>query len=920
MDQGISAYLGVYLDELEEQLQILDEECLRLEREGANAETIQRIFRAAHTLKGSSAAMGFEAIKELTHRVENVFDGIRSGRLGVSVALINVLFAALDVLRGGKTALLAGRPGDIEVGGLLERLELICTPGELEASASQADGAADDDGLGDATQLRRQVEAAWRYLDETQRSVVAEGCESGYRVYAVYARTHPQALMKQVRALLVCSHLQELGELVASYPAAAAMDSEEFNGEMVYVLATLADETAILQLLEQIADIAEIVVREVLPQAETPPGSAIASRTDAATPGAEQALASVAAEPPAGLQAEPEEAAGRECDAGTAAQPVMAPVVPAGAAGTTPRSAEPAAGAQSAASPAAAAGDPESKVKVNPTVRVDVERLERLLNFVGELIINNTRLHEVKHRLNGQFRENGDVQLLNDIAAHFGRVIGELQDGMMKTRMLPIEQLFNRFPRTVRDIAIKSGKDIDFVIEGRETELDRTLIEELGDPILHILRNAADHGLESPEERQQAGKPAKGRLVLKAAHQENQIVITISDDGRGIDPERIKQSAIRKGFVTAEAAERMTREEQIFLIFHSGVSTAAAVTDLSGRGVGMDIVRAHIEKLNGIIHIDTEVGQGTVFTIKLPLTLAIIRSLLIKLGRQTFAVPLVNVIEIVRLSAGDIRTVQGQEVCLIRGAVFPLVRMHSRLQIQGESATGKQYVVILGHADKRVCLAVDGLVGNQEIVIKSLGDYVGNVPYIAGSTILGDGSVALILDVGTIAREEGSMLADVRAELYAAERVEKDELQLVTFRLADGQYALDIERMKEIITVPPVTRVVSAPGELLGMINLRGSMLPVWDLRACLGLPPTDVSPKTRIIVVELGGKDVGIRVDQVTEVLKILRSELQAVPKELLDSRPGAMEQACRHEGGFVLLLQLERILPREAASFGPI
>jgi two-component system chemotaxis sensor kinase CheA len=317
--------------------------------------------------------------------------------------------------------------------------------------------------------------------------------------------------------------------------------------------------------------------------------------------------------------------------------------------------------------------------------------------------------------------------------------------------MLPIEQLFNRFPRMVRDLTRDLGKEIDLAIEGKDTELDRTLIEEIADPLIHLIRNAVDHGIEKPDTREQSGKNRTGTLTIRAAHEDNQVVIYVEDDGAGIDPIKMKKSALDKGVISVEEAELLSDREAIGLIFRPGFSTASIVSDVSGRGVGMDIVRSHIEKLNGLIDIETKLGQGTSFKIRLPLTLAIIIGLLVKMHEQTFIIPMSNIAEIVRVTSKDIETVRGQSVIVLRNQVIPIVWMHDNFNIS-RMENGRSHIplVIVGSAEKRLALAVDELIGNQEIVIKSLGSYIGKVDCIAGSTILGDGKVALILDISGI--------------------------------------------------------------------------------------------------------------------------------------------------------------------------
>jgi two-component system, chemotaxis family, sensor kinase CheA len=398
--------------------------------------------------------------------------------------------------------------------------------------------------------------------------------------------------------------------------------------------------------------------------------------------------------------------------------------------------------------------------KVSPMVRVDVERLESLMNLVGELVIDQTRIAQLGTLLRDAYPSDETVDDLEQVSNHISRVIGELQESVMKTRMLPIEQLFNRFPRMVRDLALSLDKDIRLVLEGAETELDRTVIEEIGDPLIHLIRNAIDHGIEPKAERARTGKAGGGTLRLTAAHLENQVVITVEDDGAGLHTERIKRVALEKGLVSLHQCESMSDQDLNMLIFHPGFSTSSVVSDVSGRGVGMDIVRSHIENLNGLIELETKAGEGTRFTIKLPLTLAILRGLLIRLKDITYALPMSSVIEIVRMSRKEISSVKGQAVVKIREQVLPLVWLHDSFRIPRPThKTRNVFVVVVGSAEKRLGLVVDELVGNQEIVVKSVGSYIGKIDGVSGATILGDGSVALILDVSGLFKMAGQSKA-----------------------------------------------------------------------------------------------------------------------------------------------------------------
>ncbi len=385
------------------------------------------------------------------------------------------------------------------------------------------------------------------------------------------------------------------------------------------------------------------------------------------------------------------------------------------------------------------------------------------MNLVGELVIGKTRLLQIGSELADNYHLGDISSSLNEVTAQVGQITNELQEEVMRARMLPIEQVFNKFPRLVRDLARTAGKQINFVVEGKETEIDRSVLEEIGDPLIHILRNAIDHGIEMPEERKKAGKPAEGNVYLGARHEENHIVVEITDDGRGIDPNKLKDKAINKGFITPEAAEKMSDRDAYELMFLSGFSTAEKVSEISGRGVGMDVVRSNIKKINGSVGIESEMGRGTKFTIKLPLTLVIVDALIVVLSGKLYAIPLSMVKEVLRLGKGDIKLVDKLETILLRGSVLPLLRLNELFGHIGskERKDGRGlHVVVVGYGDNRVGLIVDHLVSKMEIMIKALGDYLGDVDGISGATILGDGKVALVIDpVALIAKVDTRALS-----------------------------------------------------------------------------------------------------------------------------------------------------------------
>jgi two-component system chemotaxis sensor kinase CheA len=383
------------------------------------------------------------------------------------------------------------------------------------------------------------------------------------------------------------------------------------------------------------------------------------------------------------------------------------------------------------------------------TIRVDVDRLDNLMNLVGELVLARNRLSQVTQSLIEKYERIEMSKQIADISSQIDFVTTELQMAVMKTRMVPIEKVFNGLPLLARNLMRTIGKDVDLQIYGKETELDKSLIEELNDPLIHMIRNAIDHGIEFPEERIKLGKPSQGIVIVSAERDGNFILITMEDDGRGMDAEQIKLKAIERGLITEEQAREMSKSEALNLVFIPGFSTKQETTNISGRGVGMDVVKTKIAKLKGIVEIDSEYGKGTIITLKLPLTLAIIQGLLMKVADETFAVPLNTVFEIVRLGSDEIYTIQGREVMRVRDSVLPIARMCDiigRTNAPDHSKTS--YVVIVGWGGKQIGLLVDSLLGQKEIVIKTLGNYLGDIPGIAGSTILGDGSVILVIDVG----------------------------------------------------------------------------------------------------------------------------------------------------------------------------
>ncbi len=538
-------------------------------------------------------------------------------------------------------------------------------------------------------------------LNDYVVALAASSIAEGARLDHVHVRLAPDCSLKSARAFMVYKQLEALGDIIASIPDTEAIEQENFELDLHYLLLSRSSLGSSAKALDGISELESVEVHENLhPRTEQPAQAETASAASAA--------------------------------GGPQLQVVHPPAsdAPAATAAATPGGSEPASGQR-------------AQVKQTQTIRVDTERLDVLLNLVGELVIGKTRLASL-----ASSTKSGE---LSGAIEHFGHIVSDLQNIVMQTRMVPIETVFNRFPRMIRDLAKARGKQIELVMTGGETELDRTVIDEIGDPLVHLIRNGLDHGVETPEDRIAVGKPASGTLTLAAFHEGSNVFIQIRDDGKGIDADRIRQKALEKGVITAEQAASMTREQAINLIFAAGFSTAEQITDISGRGVGMDVVRTKIEQLSGEIKVHTEVGQGSTFTIKLPLTLAIVQALLIRVANEDFAIPLAYIEETLKVDPAKVQKVKDQDVYLLRGEILPLVHMHDLL-LSPQTEEGRGWrVVVVRSGNARAGLLVDETVGQTEIVIKSLGRHLQNTPYISGGTILGDGTVALILDVPQIA-------------------------------------------------------------------------------------------------------------------------------------------------------------------------
>ncbi len=664
--------LNVFLQEAEEQLQLLDEDIIRLEKEAHNADLLQEIFRAAHTLKGSSGMLGFTRMAELTHHMEDVLDKVRKGLLGVTPELVDALLESLDGLKSLTASLGSGGEDAVDVSRAVTALRAI----------------AGSDAPGGASQAARTPIEPAVLRDAAALARIDEAVAAGGQCFVVRATLSPDAAWGAVRCFQIYTELATRGEVVASDPTIDAIQAEQCGDVLQAVVVTAQGAEELRAAVQAIDDVQS---------------AEIGTWADAAA----QAAADI--------------------DEASASQPA-ASAAPVG---------------DRAAAEAGAA-----RIEATQTIRMDVDRLDALMNLVGELVIDRTRINQITKVLQARYRGDEVVQSLEQIAAHIGKMVEDLNDGMMQARMVPIGTLFSKFPRLVRDLARSTGKHADLITEGEDTEIDRAVIEKIKDPLIHLLRNAVDHGIEPPEVRAAAGKPEAGTIRLVARHDQGRILITLTDDGGGIDANAVKRTAVRRGIVTADAAERMSEHEALELIFAAGLSTAAATTDISGRGVGMDVVRSSIGALNGVVSVETRAGAGTTFTLHLPLTLATFRGLLVESAKAVYAIPLSYVQETGRLEPSLVETIVDREVVNLRGTLMPLFRLSV---ISAEGPSGREdFMVVVRIGDRPAALAVDRLMEQQEVVVKSLGSTIGRARGVAGASILGDGEVALILDVATL--------------------------------------------------------------------------------------------------------------------------------------------------------------------------
>lgn len=695
----VSQYLEIFIDESEEHLQTLSDCIMVLEKEPDNKDTINEVFRAAHSLKGMAGTMGFKRMQHLTHDMENVFQEVRSDRVKVTSGMIDLLFKCLDALEGYLDNIKStSDEGTEDNEVIIKELNDFIAKADGEAAAESEPKAQAVAEAAPAAPQEEKAEQEKIELTDEEKKAVREAETNGQHIYAMTVHIQKDCLLKAARAFLVFKAVEDFGQILVYRPSSQDIEDEKFELEFSFFLASEEASDKIVAAAKAVSEIEKVdleeihldeYVKETEPQEEQPAQETAAEQKE--TP-AEAPKAAEKKAPAAKKQ--------------TNAKPVT-----------------------------------------GRTVRVDIEKLDALMNQVSELIIAKNSLVSISSSESGEYQN----QSFHEQIEYLERITTNLHESVMKVRMVPIESVVNKFPRMIRDLSRKLGKKMELYMTGEDTELDRTVVDQIGDPLQHLLRNSADHGLEDNATRVERGKPEVGSIFLKAFQEGNNVIIEVGDDGNGIDVAAVRDKAIERGVITAEQAENMTRKEFINLLFLPSFSMAKKITDISGRGVGLDVVKSNIEALGGDVEVHTKLGEGTTFIVRLPLTLAIIQALMVEIRDEKYAIALGSISNIESIPVNEIKYVQAQEVIHLRGAVIPLIRLDQVLDMEEKQEEPENLtVVIVKKGDSLAGLVVDNLIGQQEIVIKSLGKYINNNKIISGATILGDGEVALILDVNTL--------------------------------------------------------------------------------------------------------------------------------------------------------------------------
>lgn len=679
----------MFIEESKEHLQACNEHLLELEKNPEDLAIVNEVFRSAHTLKGMSATMGYEDIADLTHVMENILDAIRNSKLPVTTEILDVVFESVVYLEQMVYDIEAGGTGKKDVTALVALLNRI-EAGETGVSLADAEVAATT-----VVETENEKLSGIQY-DDYEMTVMAQSFEQGYKAFEITVRLREDCLLKAARVYMVFEILEAAGDIIKSDPPVDRLEEEDFEHQFTAVLLTEETEAAVKAKVMKVSEVEEVTLKSITNEYLLESKRSIEDELVKEAEKVKQVVIPAVEKSPA----------------------------------KTPSSNTPSTRAQSNSH--------------NRTIRVNIERLDILMNLFEELVIDRGRLQSIADEMHHPE--------LTETVERITRVSGDLQNIILNMRMIPVETVFNRFPTMVRQLARDLDKKVSLEIIGAETELDRTVIDEIGDPLVHLIRNALDHGVETPAERRESGKPEQGTITLRAYHSGNNVFIELEDDGAGVNRERVLAKAISSGIVTPEEAPHMTNNQVAELILASGFSTAEKVSDVSGRGVGLDVVRTTIESLGGHISIESTEGKGSLFQVQLPLTLSIISVMLVELDKEMYAIPLTSIIETAIIQTSEIMNAHNQKVIDFRGSIIPLLDLKEIFEMPGKQQDAEEYqsVVIVRKGEKLAGLVVDSFIGQQEIVLKALGNYLTSVFAISGATILGDGQVALIVDCNSL--------------------------------------------------------------------------------------------------------------------------------------------------------------------------
>ncbi|MBU5466757.1 chemotaxis protein CheA [Virgibacillus sp. MSJ-26] len=662
-------YLDVFIDESREHLDVLYQQLLELENHPTDMSIIEEIFRAAHTLKGMAATMGYESLANLTHKLENIFDGIRDEKIQVSTETMDVLFESVDDLNRMVEDISGGGNGSKEISKIVESLD------EIEEGKNRAESNVDLTKNAPTIAKSENTLRSIKELDEFELSILKESENREFINYEITVHLNKDCLLKGARTLMVFNVLERMGEVIKAEPPVHELEEENFDSIFTVIFVSKLDENEMREMILTVSEIDKVTIQpfsiqnyekeegsnnSLLPRNDNNKEKEIVKRTNRAA---------------------------------------------------------------------------------SKTIRVRIDRLNTLMNLFEELVIDRGRLEQISQEF--------EHQDLRETVERMSRISGDLQNVILTMRMVPIDQVFSRFPNMIRSLSRELHKKININIVGADTELDRTVIDEIGDPLIHLLRNAVDHGVETPDIRQTRGKPEEGTIRLEAYHSGNHVIIEIADDGGGINKEAVLNKALQNELITEQEVRSLSDQEVNELILASGFSTAETVSDISGRGVGLDVVKNTIESLGGSIAIESEFGKGTIFTVQLPLTLSIISAMLVDVEKEKYAIPLSSIIETAIMKKSDVFSARNKQVIDFRGKIVPLVFLKDLFSIPLDNDKAEvEYlsIVVVKKGERLAGLVVDSFIGQQEIVLKSLGDYLTNVFAISGATILGDGQVALIVD------------------------------------------------------------------------------------------------------------------------------------------------------------------------------